>query len=194
MSDSNLNIRAKALMEIRQEIKILKEEEDALRGSIVEEAQAEWEGREHLLPTTTITIPRIFWETIPKKFSTLDDFLESRFPTWDLIHLEEDNVNGSATFILRKRPEFMAFAYEDNFVKVSKVSVEPTPEIDQETLKAEKPELYDKLYKPVTVMELDEQALSDAIEEDAEVPSILMRHQFTARAPQQRISASEVKK
>ena len=186
-----LSIRVKRLMEIRAKLKELKSQEDSIRETIVDDARVGWLGREHLLPTTTITIPATFW--ITTEFVSVHDFVDSRFPTWELIASHEDPVFNDTTLVLRKLPEYMPFTYEDDEVKVSKVSVEPTPEIDQESLQAEDPNLYRRLFKPVVVVELDEKALSDAIEEDPKVPSILMRHQFSKRATQQRISASEVK-
>jgi hypothetical protein len=191
MLDHFLSQRVTDLMQTRNEIKRLKKLEDELREIVVTSGVLSWEGREHLLPTTTISIPDEFWETT--KFESVEDFVDSRFPTWDLIDKHEDHGALSTILILRKKPEYMPFIYDDDDVKVNKVSVEPTPEIDQETLMAERPDLYRQLFKPVTVMELDEQALSDAIEQDQEIPAILMRHQFSSRAPQQRISASEVK-
>lgn len=178
------------LMRVRQEIKTLQKEEDTLRSVVVEDAIEEWEDRQDLLPTTTISIPDEFWDKTG--FVSVFDFVESRFPTWDLIDSHEDHGALTTILILRKRPEFMPFLFEDDDVKLSKVAVEATPEIDEETLKAERPDLYNKIFTPVTVMQLNEEELQKAIEEDPEVPSILMRHQFTKRAPQQRISAKEV--
>lgn len=176
----------KSLNDLEKEIKAKK---DNLRAELFDYGVQDYDGKEWLLPTTTITVPKTFWLT---SIMTPKDFIESRFPTWDLLSVEEDPAMFITIFVLRKKPLYMPYKYEDDNYKLSKSVTEPTPEIDWETLTAERPDLFDKLAKPVIHWELDGEVLEEMLKEDDELRSILTRHTKYNREPQQRVAIKEL--
>jgi len=177
------------LAALTAEEKELKIKKDDLRRQLFTYGAKDYEGKEHLLPTTTITVPIEFF------FSTgLDEeaFLNRSFPTWEVIGREKNNAHSSVTYVLRKKPVYMPFSYEDDDFKLSKTTTEPTPEIDLETLKAERSELYEAITSKEVRVILDGDKLQVAIEEDQEVISILMRHTKYTRESQQRVGIKNV--
>lgn len=186
---TDLATLAARLKKLSDQEKDIKAEKDGLRSELFNYGAKDYEGKEYLLPTTTITVPKIFWHTTG---FTEFDFIRSRFPTWDIEVAEYDDLANTTTFVLRKNPLYAPFKYEDDALKLSKSVTEPTPEIDFESLKAERPDLFDKITKEVISLELDGEALEAAIAEDQEVVSILTRHTKYTREPQQRVAIKEL--
>jgi hypothetical protein len=168
--------------------KSIEEKKKEARAELFIVAEIDYEDKRHLLPTTTVTVPKKFWE---KTGMTEQDFLDSRFPTWEIEHAEYDDVAGETTLILRKKPLFMPFSAEGDEYRLSKTTTEPTPDVDWETLSAERPDLFKKLAKPVTTFELDGDKLLELMEDDRSIQSVLMRHTKYTRQPQQRVSVKE---
>lgn len=166
-----------------------KKNKDELREKLFAIASESYEGKEYLLPITTITIPNSFWHSTE---ITPEEFVESRFPTWDVTHVEPALDTDETTFILRKKPEYMPYSYEGQSHKVSKQAVEPTPEIDWESLNNEFPEIFTKIAKEVVSYELDEQGVAELQKEIPDFMSILQRHVKVTRKPQQRVSVKEL--
>jgi hypothetical protein len=168
--------------------KQLKNEKEKLRTEVFAHVEENYEDRDDLLPITTISVPLEFWRSTGM---TETEFLQSRFPTWDLVHGEYDDFRKTTTFVLRKKPIHMPFQFVDDTYKLSKTSTEPTPEIDWETLQKERADIFEKITTPRTVFDLDAEKLSRAIEEDPEIVSFLTRHTFYPRASQQRVDIKE---
>jgi hypothetical protein len=169
--------------------KEFKKQKEELRAELFAYAASDYEGKEYLLPITTVTVPKTFWYT-----TDMDpqEFLASRFPTWDLQYSEEDPITYETTFILRKKPEYMPFSYEDDNLKLSKSSTEPTPEVDWETLKQEREDLFEQIVQETVVYELNGDRLQELINEDKETLAIFQRHTRYTRDPQQRVSIKGV--
>ena len=173
------------LNKVTEEEKQAKLKKEELRAQLFDFADEDYEDKEYLLPTTTITIPYEFWFTTGFEE---DGFFESRYPTWEVIGREESVTRLSTTYVLRKKPRYMPFAYEGEELKLTKSVTEPTPDIDWETLEAECPDLFNKIVTEVVKYELDGDALLEAIEENPEVVAILQRHSYYTREPQQRVA------
>lgn len=180
---------AERLARIKRLEKSLEDKKDEARAELFAYVVEDYESKPHLLPTTTVSVPKEFWL---KTGMTEADFMSSRFPTWDIEHSEYDDLAMLTTFILRKRPDYMPFSDDGEDYKLTKTTTEPTPDIDWETLSAERPDLFRALSKPVTHFELDGDKLLELMEEDREIQSILMRHTNYTRAPQQRVSVKKI--
>lgn len=192
MTEENPNVLDEILAELNEVNKLEKElkvQKETLRKQLFEIAADSYKGKEYLLPITTVTIPKEFWYTtgLPP-----DEFLLTRYPTWDLTHTEDDPMLQATTFVLRKKPEYMPFSFDGESLKVSKQSTEPTPEIDWETLEAEQPQIFEKVAKKVVHLELNEDAIPELQKEYSDFTSILQRHVKVTREPQQRVSIKEL--
>lgn len=177
---SNIKEIVAELHEVTEEEKTIKKRKEELRAQLFQYADAEQS--EFLLPTTTIEVPRSFW--VATDISP-EEFLASRFPTWDLIDRSYDIPRHVDIFILRKKKEYMPWKYEDGDFSVSKTPIESTPEIDWDTFKAERPDLYERLGKEVVSIEIDEDELFNVLQEDPSVYEVLRRHsKFTKNASQ----------
>jgi hypothetical protein len=177
------------LAEITSLEKEIKSKKENLRSELFEIGADDYEGKEWLLPTTTITVPKEFWV---RTNLTPDEFIASRFPTWDLESREDDVTMFTTTFVLRKKPLYMPYKYENDNYKLSKSVTEPTPEIDWETLKAEDSQIFDKITKEVVIYELDGEALEELMAEDDSIIPFLTRHTMYKREPQQRVGIKNV--
>lgn len=168
------------LYHVTTQEKELKARKEELRDELF--GVANREQPEHLLPTATIEVPFEFFNTTGM---TYDDFLKSRFPTWDLQDYEvKDN---SVVFILRKGKSYMPWKYEDDYYKLSKSPVEPTPEIDWDTLEIERPDLFGRLAKEKITYEVNEEEFNKLLQEDPTVYEVLRRHSKFTRAVSQRV-------
>jgi hypothetical protein len=170
------------LHELNEEEKQLKSEKEKLRQELF--SYADSEQSEFLLPTTTIEVPRTFWYAT--KLSP-QEFLASRFPTWDLISHENDPTRFVDILVLRKKKEFMPWKYEDEDYSLSKTPIEPTPEIDWDTLEQERPELSKRLKQAKVIYEINEEELNNVLQEDPTVYEVLRRHSTFTKTPSQRV-------
>lgn len=168
------------LYHVTSQEKELKTRKEELRDELFGIANSEQP--ESLLPTSTIEVPFGFFD---KTGMTYTEFLDSRFPTWDLQDYKVKE--SSVVFILRKGKSYMPWKYEDEYYKLSKSPVEPTPEIDWDTLKAEREDLFTRLAKEKIVYEINEKEFNKLLQEDPTVYEILRRHSKFTRAVSQRV-------
>lgn len=137
----------------------------------------DFKGRDHILPVKTIEVPDEFWE---KTQMTKDEFVQSRFPGWDVEHCEKNTALGQTVFVLKQNPHFIPGTVEveskQGLVRVSKEVAEYTPEIDWETLQKERPDLFEKLADTKVVLVLDEYELEKLSVEAPEELATLQRH------------------
>jgi hypothetical protein len=151
--------------------------------------------QEHLLPVQTIEIPQEFFE---RTGMSEQDFVASRFPGWQVEHVEKNISTGMHTFILKKDkryiPSVVETTYGDGKIRVSKEIMEYEPEIDWDTLAAEDPELYEQICyeEEVVVQQLDEQTFEQLIEESPEVLEKIRRH-LKVRTPALKATARTIK-
>lgn len=170
------------LFHVTEQEKELKARKEELRDELFGVAQSEQ--ADHMLPSTSVEVPLTFFD---RTGMTYESFLESRFPTWDLQAKEIDWDKDSIVFILRKNKHYMPWKYEDEYYKLSKSPVEPTPEIDWDTLRAELPELFDRIKQEKIVYEVNEVEFNKALHEDPTVYEALRRHSKFTRATSQRV-------
>jgi len=177
------------LKTITEKEKEIKKEKDSLRSKLFQYGVNWYEGREYLLPTTTVTVPDSFWKLTGMDSET---FLASRFPTWDLISVESIPSLNQTVFVLRKNPIYMPFSWDDDEIKLSKTVTEPTPEIDFKTLAEARPDLFKKITREVVTREIDGDALEKEIADNPETISVLLMHTKYMREPQQRVGIKEL--
>ncbi len=142
-----------------------------MRGELTGVIRDSFAEAEHLLPTLTETIPNSFFEDTGMSH---ERFMATRYPSWNLIKLIEDDEE--TTFIFRKRPEYMGKVIELEDAKVSKIAVEYAPEIDWESLGAEYPELAEKLSKEEVRKVVNDEALEQEAKDNPDLFAILRRH------------------
>jgi hypothetical protein len=135
-------------------------------------------------PVTTITVPGDFWE---KTNLTMTEFLETRFPGWEL-----ESVDTDGTMHLRKSSAYMAAQVEVGDTKITKSVTEYQPQIDWATLKEELPEVFDRLVLISMSYELDEAELERMIEDRPEILTELRRH-MTVKKPALKALTGKVK-
>lgn len=176
----------KELGQINESRKALDRKLKALKPQFIEFADAD-EVPNYALETTSIFIPKEFWSATG---ISLEAFIETRYPTWELMHTE--NKDDGDILILQKRKEFLNRTYNEDGYTVSKVIVEGTTEIDWDTLQRERPDLFDKLARPRLVIELDENEFARMVNEDPEFISILDRHRIV-KSPQKRVNTDVIK-
>lgn len=142
-----------------------------MRGELTGAIKSSYAEAEHLLPTLTETIPNTFFEDTAL---THDQFLDSRYPSWDLIKKIPGRVE--TTFVLRKKPEHMGKVIELEDAIVTKISVEYSPEIDWVSFEKEFPELANKLSKEEVRKVVNDEALEQEAKDNPELFAILRRH------------------
>lgn len=177
---SNLENLVSDLYHVTAQEKELKVRKEELREELFKIADNEQP--EHLLPVSTIEVPFEFFD---KTGMTYEAFLQSRFPTWDLQDYQVTETG--VVFILRKGASYMPWKHEDEFYKVSKSPVEPTPELDWDTLATELPDLFGRIAKEKITYEVDEAEFNKALQEDPTVYEALRRHSKFTRATSQRV-------
>lgn len=152
----------------------------------------EFKGKDHLLPVRTIEVPDVFFAATGM---SKEDFIESRFPGWNVEHVEYNTALKKSVFILKRDKRFIPGVVEvddgDKLLRVSKEVSEYTPEFDWDTLKAERPDLFEKITTERVVQDLDGEKLQEALADDPEIHSILMRHTKYTREPQQRVGIKD---
>jgi len=178
--NQNLNDIARKLNEVREQQKRLKADEDELKAMISEAAVDYYRENPDELPVKHVRIPEDFWT---KTGMEKDEFLASRHPNWEVVDELQDH------FLMRMKPEFMGHIFDEDEYKITKSVVDPTPEIDWSSLRAEFPDLCDRLMRKIVRYEVDEEQLQEVMKERPEFPSELSRHvkmknsfnKFTAR-------------
>src|SRR4029078_831601 len=128
------------------------------------------------LPVKTIEVPKEFFETTGME---MEDFAASRFPNWDVEHIEKDVSTGNTTFVLKQNYKYVSGVVDvddgDKILRVSKEVSEYTPEIDWDTLKSERPDLFEQLAEPVTTYEINESQFDKLVDEQPEELATLQR-------------------
>ena len=153
---------AQEYYEVDREIKELEARKKRLRDVIFEQADESYNDKDYLLPTTSVVVPKEFLE---QAGLTAGDFLDTRFPAWNLMSTTEQG--DSLVFVLRKKREYMPFVYEgvlnDDEVGygITRTPSEATPSIDWDLLKKLRPEMFDALAEPVISYELREAKLNE---------------------------------
>lgn len=186
MERSLIRDKIRRLDWLRKEKKQLEVEEQSLKTDLREPATERFIGNEQLLPVQTLEVPAAFWL---KTGMDYDSFLDTRFPTWDCEHFEEDKPDtGDVTFVLRKKPEFMGWEFDADGTTLKYSPVEPTPDIDWDSLRRELPELYKTLAEEVITYKINEEAFEKIVRDQPESLVALQRHTRAVRAPSQKFT------
>lgn len=145
------------------------------------------------LPVRTIEVPHDFWA---KTGLSKDDFVATRFPGWEVEHIERNFADAVDVFIFKKDPAYMSSSVDVDAdgvpVRVSKEISEFSPEIDWKTLEADQPDLFKLLAKKVISYELDEDVLREVLATKPEILADLQRH-FIVKKPIQKLTARRIK-
>lgn len=153
----------------------------------------EFKGKDHLLPVRTIEVPDVFWQSTQM---SKEDFVVTRFPGWNVEHVEYNTAKKMSTFILKRDPIFVPGMIDipdgEKILRVSKEVSEYTPEMDWESLRQERPDLFEKLAQPVTQYEIDEEAFEQMVNETPEELATIQRH-MRVKPPVLRATAKRVK-
>jgi hypothetical protein len=182
------------LAEISEENKQNKKEREGLMSDFFRLLDAGYKGREYLLPIKTIEVPDTFWTTTGM---SKEEFIDTRFPGWKVQHVEKNIATNQTVFILKKDVSYLSAVVEVEHedgqkIKVAKEVAEYTPEIDWETLNAERPDLFEKLAHFKTVVELDDAALERIAMETPEELATLERH-MVVKTPALKVTSRRVK-
>lgn len=170
---------------------------DELRKEFFRLHDEQFKGKDYLLPVKTVDVPDEFWHSTQM---SKEDFVSSRFPGWNVEHCEYNTALGRTVFVLKRDPQYIPgiveLYEEDNegnhLIRVSKEISEYTPEIDWETLKQERPDIWEKIAQPITSYEIDEEGFEKLVEESPEELATIQRH-MKVRKPVLRATAKRVK-
>jgi len=167
-----------------------KKQKDELRDELFRLAKREYDHKDYLLPVKTIEVPKRFWDLTGM---SMDEFTQSRFPGWNVEHVEKNITTGDVVFVLKKDADYMptVLDFDDN-VRVAKSITEYSPEIDDKTLYAEFPEIARKILKPVETFELDDSALEQLVHDEPDILAKLQRH-LRSKKPSLRATAQRLK-
>jgi hypothetical protein len=150
-------------------------------------------GANHILPVRTVEIPESFFKATGL---SQEEFVTRRFPGWKVEHVELNTVEKKRTFVLKRDTKYVAGVVdiedEGQTVRVSKEVVEYSPEVDFESLKKERPDLYRKLKKTVKVDVLDDDKFEALLAEHPEELSVVERH-LVVKEPALRATVKRVK-
>jgi hypothetical protein len=171
LNTHELNRIAHRQARISKLMKKLEESKKALRATLFQYADKSYDGKEYLLPQTSIIVEERFFKMTGM---THEEFAKSRFPTWDVVYISPSF--DVVTFVFKKKREYMPFGWEDEETKISRSVSEYTPEIDWYSLSALEPELFRTIGKEVTSYELDEEKLAEIVASDPSVKERLMIH------------------
>ena len=153
-----------------------------------------FKGQSYILPVKTIEVPDEFFATTGM---SKEDFMSSRFPSWEIEHIEKNTSIHTTVFVMRQNPKYVPGVLdlddEGKTLRVSKEVSEYTPEIDWDTLKRERPDLWERLAQPVTTYEIDEEEFSKLVEDTPEELATIQRH-MKVRQPVLRATAKRIKK
>lgn len=153
----------------------------------------EFKGKDHLLPVRTIEVPDEFFYTTQM---SKEDFISSRFPGWNVEHVEYNTALNKNVFVLKRNPKYISGVVEvddgEKIIRVSKEISEYTPEMDWDTLKQERPDLFEKIAQPVTSYEIDEVGFEKLVNESPEELATIQRH-MKVKEPVLRATARRVK-
>jgi len=184
---------AQDLYEISVDDKRNKSTRDDLKDEFFRLLDYEYKGRAHILPVKTIEVPDTFWHSTQM---TYDEFVRSRFPGWNVEHVEKSISTNRTVFVLKRDPQYVPGLVEvqddEGTIKVAKEVAEYTPEIDWTTLQQERPDLFEKLSRPRVIMELDDDAFEKLAMEEPEELATLERH-MVVRPPALKVQPRRMK-
>lgn len=186
---------ARELMWATEEQDQSKKHREEIRDEFLRVVNEEFKGKDHMLPVKTIEVPDTFFETTNM---TEEDFAASRFPGWNVEHVEKNIAKGYTVFVLKRDSSYLPKVIEtddgeNSVIRASKEVAEYVPEIDWETLTAERPDLVEKIGKKKLIYELDEQGLESLSVEDPEELATLERH-MKVRSPSIKTRARRLKR
>ena len=151
-------------------------------------------GQSYRLPVKTIEVPDEFFETTQM---SKEDFVATRFPNWEVEHIEKNTALNKTVFVLKQNYHYVPGVVDiedgDKILRVSKEVSEYTPEMDWDTLKQERPDLFERLAQPVTSYEIDEENFAKLIDESPEELATIQRH-MRVKPPTLRATARRIKK
>lgn len=185
---SNIDLLAHRQMKISRLTKKLDEWKKQVRDQLFEIADSSYGEQNYLLPTITMSVPLVFFE---RTGLSNEGFLATRFPAWELLHSEDEDDH--RVFVLKKLPAYAPYSVAGDEYEISRSVSEMTPEVDWETMKAEDPNLFMLLAKPVESYELDVNVFQDLSKNpEFDAQGFLARHSIH-RKPTLRVLAKEVK-
>lgn len=169
---------ARELFDTTQQNKKGEKNRDELKSEFFRLIDAGYQGRDHIVPVKTIEVPDTFWEATKM---TKEEFVESRFPGWEVEHVEKNISLNHTVIVLKKDKSYIPAVVEvededGKKITVAKEIAEYTPEIDWDTLNEERPDLFEQLAHFKTVVELDDDALERIAMETPEELATLERH------------------
>jgi hypothetical protein len=184
---------ARKLWETKQAKDQIEQNRKELAADLYRLLEYDFRNKDHLLPVVTIEVPEEFFT---RTGLTRQEFIDTRFPGWDVEHEEVNITTEMTTFVLKRNPRYMGGVVEvpdgDHTIRVSKTISEYTPEIDWDTLAKERPDLMKRLATPVTIYELNEDELEKLFHENPEDVPILKRH-MVVREPAIKVIPRRVK-
>lgn len=145
------------------------------------------------LAKRVLTLPKAFFHLTKMGF---EDFVTSRYPTWRLENYESLPGTDTFTLIIEEDPEYVPYEYINDRTRevVSRQVASSSPQIDTETLKMERPDLWEKIMKPVITYEVNDEALTTAVVEDPSIVAVLQRHYCYPRKPSKKLGPIRVAK
>jgi len=181
------------LSKLEKEIKIHRE---VVRDEFSRLVQDEVKDKEYLQPVKSIEIPDEFFHSTGL---SKEEFVASRFPGWNVEHLEKDIAKNTTSFVLRRDPNYIPYSIvvdedEESELRVSKSIAEYNPEIDWDAMMASDPDLFEKIAWPKKIeYEMNEEEFKKLIEEEPEILAEIQRY-LTVHKPAIKFSARRVKK
>lgn len=171
------------LFDISDESKKAEKNRELLKSEFFRLLDLGYKGRANILPVKTIEVPDEFWI---KTGMSKEEFVETRFPGWKVEHVEKNISKDQTVFVLKQDATYLPAVVEVESVdgqkiKVAKEVAEYTPNIDWDTLNAERPDLFEKLAHFKTVVELDDAALERIALETPEELATLERHMIVKK-------------
>lgn len=191
--DERLRQLAEEIYHLKQDKNEIDSRVEVLRDELFRLAHYDFKGKDHLLPVRTVEVPDDFFI---RTGLGREEFAQTRYPGWIVEHIEKNISLHKTTFVFKKDPAFVSrvveVVAEDGVIQVTKGISEFTPEIDWETLKLDRPDLYDRIVVLTEMEEIDEQELGDLIEEHPEELAVIQRH-MKVKPPITRLTAKKVK-
>ena len=154
-------------------LKTLEDLKKKIRSEFFTEADLHYEQQHYLLPVTTVFVP---WEFFEKTDISREEFVKTRFPSWNVTHANEQD--DGIIYSLKKKKEFMPWSYQSDEFELTRSVAELTPDIDWESMKKVDPEFFNKFHKEIVSYELDADAFNKEIQDNPQFPAVdfLMRY------------------
>jgi hypothetical protein len=173
---TNLAALGKELFEVNLELKAVEERKTRVREKLLQLLDLEAEENLYKLPLQSIAVPKNFWKEAEIDRET---FLETRFPGYDVIASSE-NDDGQV-FILRRNPRYYTTTKivnvgEDRDYSITKQITNGTPKIDWDTLKRERPDIFERLAVPDVRYKVNDEEFEKLQTEWPEFLTFIRRH------------------